>query len=200
MFVGRSHGPLGSLALAREQSKPIQPVADLSARPTVLGSIPNGFAGTKETLRIMRDFARQAVRDPRQIVRQKAESLVRDLPPRKYFAEVRALHEFVRDQIRYLRDPVGVERVATPEATLEIGQGDCDDKATLLAALLDSIGHPAQFVAVGLNGEGFSHVLVETKVNNTGNARRDWMPLETIIDRPAGWFPSGVTSAYRLKV
>lgn len=196
MFLGRSPNLLGSFPGARQKSEAAQPVA----RETVLGSIPDGLAGTKATLRIMRNFAQAAVRDPAQTVRQKAESLVRELPPRQWFREIRALHEFVRDEIRYLRDPVGVERVATPEATLEIGQGDCDDKATLLAALLDSIGHPTRFVAVAFNGEGFSHVLVETKIAHTGDDRKDWLPLETIIDRPAGWFPSGVTNAYRLKV
>lgn len=200
MFIGRSAGPLGSLPCTCEKSAPVQPVASTSARPSVLGSIPDGFGGTSATLRIMRQFVRDAVRDPDQIVRTKAEELTRDLPARNWFAQIRALHEFVRDQIRYLRDPVSVERVATPQATLEIGQGDCDDKATLLAALLDSIGHPTRFVAVGFKGQGFSHVLVETKISNTGNDRRDWLPLETIIPVAAGWFPQGVTSAYRLKV
>lgn len=196
MFIGSTRALFGPPVGTRQQSESAQPVT----RDTVLGSIPEGIDGTKATLRIMRDFARASVRNPAQIVRQKAESLVRGLPPRQWFQEIRALHEFVRDEIRYLRDPVGVERVATPEATLEIGQGDCDDKATLLAALLDSIGHPSRFVAVAFDGQGFSHVLVETKVAHSGNDRKDWMPLETIIDRPAGWFPAGVTNAYRLKV
>lgn len=196
MFIGSTRELFGPPVGTRQQSQSPQPVA----RETVLGSIPNGIEGTRATLRIMRDFARAAVRNPAQIVRQKAESLVESLPPRKYFAEIRALHEFVRDEIRYLRDPVGIERVATPEATLEIKQGDCDDKATLLAALLDSIGHPSRFVAVAFGDEGFSHVLVETKIANTGNDRKDWMPLETIISRPMGWFPQGVTRVYRLKV
>lgn len=162
--------------------------------PAQLGAISNGFEGMRDTLRVMRDFARASVRSPDQVIRNKAEELTRDLPPRQWFAEIRALHEFVRDQIRYLRDPVGVERVATPEATLMTGQGDCDDKSTLLAALLESIGHPARFVAVGMDGGPFSHVLVETQAGNR------WIPLETIINRPAGWFPENVTSAYRLKV
>ena len=168
MFLGRSAG----LFDPRAQNESPQGVT----RETILGSIPSGIEGTKATLRIMRDFARGAVRNPAQLVRQKAESLVHSLPPRQWFQAIRALHEFVRDEIRYLRDPVNLERVATPEATLEIGQGDCDDKATLLAALLDSIGHPSRFVAVGFNGDGFSHVLVETKVAHTGNDRKDWMP------------------------
>lgn len=169
--------------------------------PGQLANIPNGFEGMRATLGVMRDFARKAVANPEQIVRTQAERLTRGLPPRQWFAEIRALHEFVRDGIRYLRDPVNMERVATPEMTLEIGQGDCDDKATLLAAMLDSIGHPARFVALAFNGEGFSHVLVETKVRNTGDDRRDWMPLETILPgKEMGWYPAGNPRRYILKV
>lgn len=169
----------------------------------VLGNIPGGEAGTRETLKLMRDLAHAAVRRPDQIVRRQAESLVAPLPPRNWFAEIRALQEFVRDQIRYVRDPVSVERIQTPEQTLQSRQGDCDDKSTLLAALLDSIGHPARFAALGFEGRGngFSHVLVETKVKKTGVDMRDWMPLETILpDKPAGWYPNGVTNRYVQKV
>ena len=151
----------------------------------------------------MRDLAKSSVRSPDQIVRTKALDIVRSLPTRNWMAEIRALQEFVRDSIRYVRDPVDIELVQTPEQTLEIGQGDCDDKATLLAALLHSIGHPARFVAVGFDGtgNGFSHVLVETKVSSSGSDPRDWMPLETILpDKPAGWYPPGVTNRYVLKV
>lgn len=166
----------------------------------VLGSIPSGVAGMRETLRIMRDRVRDAIRNPDQVIRQKALDIVSGLPPRQFVKEVKSLHEFVRDNIRYVRDPVSVELVQTPEATLDIGQGDCDDKSTLLAALLDATGHPSRFCAVAFNNDGFSHVLVETKIDHTGDDRRDWMPLETIIPKPAGWFPSGVTGTYRLKV
>jgi len=118
----------------------------------------------------------------------------------EWYAEIDALHRFVRDQIRYVRDPDGYELVQSPEKTLEYAQGDCDDQATLLAALLKSIGHPSRFIALGFEGGPLSHVLVQTKVDSTGDDKKDWLSLETIINRPPGWFPSGVTSRYILKV
>lgn len=171
-------------------------IADLASAPTYasLSDLPPGEAGTRETLRLMRDAARTAVRSENQQVRELALSLTEDLPERDWAAQVRALHAFVRDNIRFTRDPYGVELVQTPEKTLEYRQGDCDDKSTLLAALLDSIGHPARFVAVGLAGEPFSHVLVETKID------ANWVPLETILNVPMGWYPRNVTTAYRLNV
>lgn len=160
----------------------------------VLANIPSGTSGAIATLRVMRDFARASVRNPNQVIREQACSLVADLPPRQWMAQIRRLHEFVRDSIRYVHDPVDVELVQTPETLLKSRQGDCDDKSTLLAALLTSIGHPSRYVALGFDGNGFSHVLVETQV------RDGWMPLETILPKPAGWYPEGVTRRYVLKV
>lgn len=151
------------------------------------------------TLRIMADLARGGVRDPAQEVRETALSLVRDLPPRAWIAQIERLQEFVKG-IRYVRDPVDLETVQTPMKTLEYGQGDCDDQATLLASLLTALGHPARFIAVAFKGGPFEHVLVQTKVNSTGQDSRDWVTAETIIDKPLGWFPAGVTNRYIRKV
>lgn len=168
--------------------------------PFQLAEIPPGRDGAIATLKAMRDFVQSSIKNPAQTVRNKALDLVSGLPARKWFSEIDALHQFVRDQIRYVRDPEGYELVQTPEKTLENGQGDCDDKATLLAALLKSLGHPARFIAVGFNGDDLSHVLVQTKTDSTGDDKKDWLSLETIIQKPAGWFPPGVTSRYILKV
>lgn len=150
------------------------------ANRVTLQSIPNGDAGTKATLQAMRRFAREGARNI--VVREQAMSLVRDLPGHKnWVGQVRALHSFVRDCIQYVRDIAGVETLQTPEMTLRYRQGDCDDQATLLAALLQSIGHPARFVAISALPLGqFSHVYVETKIG----AR--WFPLETTEKFPAG--------------
>ncbi len=159
-----------------------------SPRPQTIGMLPSGQAGIAATLKVMVKLAREYKKDPG--VREVATRLVRNLPQYDVMAEVRALHAFVRDGIRYTGDIRGVETVQTPKATLELGVGDCDDKSLLLAALLESINRPARFVAVGINGGPFSHVLTETRVGRVGR----WLPLETIKPVTAGWSPQNVTS------
>lgn len=175
---------------------PSQPEQRIVAQRPVatLASIPEGKAGTIATLKIMRQFARDAIRAPSQQIRELALNIIAALPARSFGREVARLHAYVRDEIRYVRDPVDLESVATPEKTLALKQGDCDDKSTLLAALLESTGHPARFVTVGFNGAPFSHVYVETKIGES------WVSLETIIQRPMGWYPLNATSRYILKV
>lgn len=155
---------------------------------TYLGILPDGEEGTKATLLLMVALVRQYKSSP--AVRGAAIDLVRDLPPKRWAAEIRALHEFVRDSIRYTADTCGVETVQTPEATLDLGVGDCDDKSTLLAALLESIGHPSRFVAVGPSPGIYTHVFVQTPIGGPSGSR--WLALDATEPVPPGWTPRNV--------
>lgn len=143
---------------------------------------------TPDTLRAMKAFARHALRSPTQTVRETTLGCISQLPERSWRWEIMACHQFVRDRIKYVRDPDGFELVQTPEKTLHYGVGDCDDKSTLLASMLLSIGHPCRFVAVGFRGEEYSHVFVEAKLGER------WWALETILPVEAGWEPPDSTS------
>ena len=146
-----------------------------------LGLIPDGVAGIRATLKYMSQFVKDGKKS--MTVRNQALSLTGHLAQKDWAGEAIALHAFVRDEIRYVMDTTDVELVQTPDATLSIGAGDCDDKSTLLCALLESIGHPTRFVAVGSEPNLFEHVYVETKIG--GN----WIVCETTEPVPIGWQP-----------
>lgn len=155
-------------------------------RPTLFGMLPDGRAGIVATLNIMRQIVRKYRKHPS--IRELALRLTSDNRQNDVMADVKSLHAFVRDYIRYVNDTRGVETLQTPLATLELRAGDCDDKSILLASLLESIGRAARLVAVGFKPDSFCHVLVEVR---SGNGRT-WIPLETIKNVPAGWFPADV--------
>jgi len=165
----------------------------LVRRTITLSAIPDGSDGIKATLALMVRLAKNSKNSF--AVREKAMELVADVPQKSYFNEIKALFEFIRDHIRYTMDINEVETVATPEQTLAYAQGDCDDKALLLASLLESIGHPARFVAVGSKPDDYSHVLVETRMMFPGGKIK-WIPLETTEPVPVGWYPPDMP--YRL--
>jgi transglutaminase-like putative cysteine protease len=147
-----------------------QPV--LPARTmTIAGGIP----GIRQTLKIMRGLALEGSRSP--MVRQLVQQLTAELLQKDWLAEIAAIHRFVRDRIRYVRDIEDVETVQSAEATLKLKSGDCDDKAVLMAAMLKSIGHPSRFVAVGFKPGKLTHVYVEARVRRNG-AGSHWVPLE----------------------
>jgi transglutaminase-like putative cysteine protease len=143
-------------------------------------------SATAGTLNVMRDIVRAYKTHPD--IRQKATDLTRYLESKDWTGEVRALWEFVKNQVRYVRDIAGVETVYTPDVTLQQMSGDCDDKAVLLSSLLQAIGHPVRLVAVGFQPGDFSHVYPETLIGQT------WVPLETTEPVNMGWSPPGVVS------
>lgn len=159
--------------------------------PSTLAGLPEGVDATRATLRAMVKYARAGQLETpvitlaRQIL---GSSLPQTGTSKNYADQLRALQNWVRDRIRYVRDPVGAEMVQTPSRTLQIASGDCDDKSVLLAALLCSIGFPCRFVAVGFKGGAYSHVFVEARLGTR------WVPCETIVQgKEPGWYPENVT-------
>jgi len=172
---------------------PALPQASTSGpRRAALSGIPNGTAGSLATLNMMRSLVNAAVRDPAQQIRETALSILRGV--NSFSAQAAALQAWVQNNIEYRRDPVDAELLQTPQVTLQLRAGDCDDQSVLIAALLQATGHPAQFIAVGMNGAPLSHVLTQTLIGTS------WVSVETIEKRPLGWTPPGVTSYYIKKV
>jgi transglutaminase-like putative cysteine protease len=151
-----------------------------------LQAIPDGKAGTVATLKIMREVTKAGKKSLP--VRNLALSLIGELPQKDWFNEVKILHRFVRDNIRYVKDIRGVETVQTPDVSLVLKAGDCDDKSVLLASMLEAIGHPTRFVAIGFQPDDFAHVFVESRIGTS------WLPLETTEPVEVGWTPKNVVS------
>lgn len=147
-----------------------------------LAEIPSGKAGVLATLKAMSRMVRDGKKS--YAVIQAATARTRHCDNKDLACRIHALHAYVRDSIRYQLDPVDVELLQTPDKTIERGAGDCDDQAILLAALLESLGIPSRFVAIGFAPGVFEHVYTEAKIGS------GWIPLETTERVEAGWNPA----------
>ena len=110
----------------------------------------------------MRRFAHKGKED-REILALR-EDICRGLEQGDYASECLAAYYWVcnPNNVRYMRDPTGAEYVKEPIRTVETGAGDCDDIATLLAALLLAMGNRCRFALVSLDHPGQpTHVFVE---------------------------------------
>lgn len=165
---------------------PSEYIARKTPTTATLELIPSGKAGIIETLKIMSRLTKEGKKTL--AIRQTALSLVNGANQKDWLEEVSRLFEFVRDRIRYVKDIKDVETLQTPDKTLEFQQGDCDDKSVLLASLLESIGHPTRFIAIGFAPNVYVHVYVETKIGNK------WVALETTEPVPLGWSAPGVVA------
>ena len=88
-------------------------------------------------------------RIPDESVKKEAAALVKGKTDD--MAKVKALYEYVSRNIRYVSLSFGLGRIQ-PHAASEVlanGYGDCKDKNTLLAALLDAEGFHSTSVLIG---------------------------------------------------
>lgn len=115
-------------------------------------TIADGDAGVAQTVDRIADLIRESIATP--IVRQCATSLVANLGPNDFAGQIYAIREFLQQNVRFLRDPAGVELLHTPEWMLsEITRAgaayvDCDDVAILGGALAGAIGFRVCLVTV----------------------------------------------------
>jgi hypothetical protein len=154
-----------------------------------LGQIPKGYRGTKRTVEHIKALIRAGAKDF--YVRQKAIDILleKGVKPKDYLGEVKALFEWVQQNVRYTKDPFRVEVLHSARRMLQSRAGDCDDMSILLGAMLEAIGHPVRLVLVGpdpLRPGLFTHIYLE--VAHKGR----WMPLDPTMPYPMGWAPRGL--------
>jgi hypothetical protein len=135
------------------------------------------FRGTDATAKLMRDYARGDEGEKNFRVRQWAEMIVKDVPPKDYLSEILALRAWcVSPWCRYTNDARHVEQCKTPLRMLgEIESAgvtlvDCDDIATLLASFAMCLGRECEFVMAAFERMGqYTHVFVRIKEPRSGS-------------------------------
>lgn len=151
--------------------------------------IAAGAAGLQQKLERLRQLVRDGSTHP--LVRRTAELATAGVPERNPAAEARAVSAWIRDHVRYTRDPVGAEYFQAPDLLIRHAieghaAGDCDDLAALGASMLESIGVPTRFALGGRPGGPPGHIWFEAAV---GPGR--WLPVDdTMRGRPPGWAPT----------
>jgi transglutaminase-like putative cysteine protease len=131
--------------------------------PVEYVTIPDGDAGTMATLRKMRELAR--VSAPTPLLQRTGRYIVGSGGAPRGAARIR---RFLARHVRFHPDPFMLELVQTPRLQLERIRtagyvlGDCDDIATLGAALGLAVHLAARFVVLAFDPAGpWEHVYCE---------------------------------------
>ena len=153
-------------------------------------TIPSGFYGTEATIKVMHDFASKG--KVNLSIQRIVDTIIRKsgCKGREYLCKAQAIYRFIKDYVRFERDPFGVEMVQEPIVTLRRKAGDCDDHATLSSAMFGAVGFPYAIKTIKadkIRPDEFSHVYTIVNVPGKG-----WMGADTSVD-PAylGWEPPG---------
>lgn len=139
-------------------------------------ALEGGISGVDRTVQHMADRIRSNTTDPK--VRAAAIQALRGSPEYDARAQAAAVYRFVRNRIRYQRDPQGTEWIQSAPRTLEIGAGDCDCQALLAGSLLAAGGVKGatrlSVVAVAPSRQP-SHIFLEWQDPKTGR----WWPMDS---------------------
>lgn len=151
--------------------------------------IPEGDDGIARTIQYMRLAAQRGARDPQ--IRGTALAIIQNVASRDSQGEIQAIYNWVKQNIKFRGE--FEETIQTPEVTLRFRAGDCDDHATLLSALLGSIGYKTEFKTVAVRGgRDFIHVYCQVLDRKTGR----WIALDTTVAQAyPGWQPPDISRA-----
>lgn len=161
-----------------------------------LHQVGHGTPGVKEKMAHLRRLVEQSKRDPG--FRGLALRIVRDVPEGDTAGELAAVSQWVRRNVKYRRDPHGVELFVAPDllaqqalAGMATAAGDCDDHVAIGTALAEVLGHPSRFVVGGTPRPGrdvtWHHIWRQSFDNKAGR----WRDFDdTAKKRPPGWSPA----------
>lgn len=158
--------------------------------PVARSKLPPGDAGVDRTVQKMVEVAmgKYGAKSPK--VRALAIDIVRNagVPEKEYGKESVAIFEWVRDNIRYVKDPVGQETLSHPEELLFNSMaGDCDDQVIAVMALLGSLGIMSYPVVIGTNPQTFTHVYLHAVIpQGKHHLAGQIVPMDPIMKWSAG--------------
>ncbi len=110
-------------------------------------------------------------------VRACVEKICESVEPGDYSSEVMAIYYWVCANVRYMKDILDVETLKTPFQLLKTRAGDCDDLATLLAAMYMSCGNVCRFVVVSFVEGVPSHVFCQVGIGGK------WVTCDPVAGR-----------------
>ena len=168
----------------------VEPLTQLGNTPqTSETELSRGIKGNYETLKQMIKVARIRSRHP--LVRELALRILEyyKVPSQDYLKEAYAIGDYVKKNLRYVRDINGVETLHDPVMLIDQmrrgqAQGDCDDMSLFIATLLLSIGHqPFYRVVRYYPGQGpFQHIYVVVYEQNWRKPKQR-LVLDAILKR-----------------
>jgi hypothetical protein len=158
-----------------------------------LTPIPGGDKGTKATLIRMKEIVWKSVRHPEHgpVIREAAIATIlkAGVRPKDFLGEYKAIHDFVRDDIRWTRDARKHETLVWPARTLMIGGGDAFQKDTkvILRRKLDNTYRVKRLGEL----EG-SFAEYDALSYNYGISSFEFKPI-------VAWYDKGVKETYKLR-
>lgn len=152
-------------------------------------SLGSGQQSVEVTLLRMKEaILRGDTEDKERLIKETAKNIIIGIPTNDYTLQVKTIVGWVRRNLRYCRDLFGVEELTSPYRVLyNIKNGknthssDCDDFATLIAALLRAVGFRTKLEAVAVMCPRYDHARCAVFVGG------EWVVIEGTKNVPVGY-------------
>lgn len=168
----------------RQQPQHASPATVLGLSPVRRFTIADGDLGTEQTIARIRKLVHDGMTD--QLVNRTAIAILQQsgVPQFDFVGEIRAIYNWVKQNVRFVRDIYNVETLRTAREILLVRGGDCDDiNSILLPSLLLTIGANVRLVTISANPEdprNFSHIYCEVELPDS-----TWLALDAARVNPA---------------
>lgn len=121
------------------------------------------------------------------------------IPPMKWRAEVQQLGKAIQDNVRYTLDTYNIDTYRTPDRTLQMAIGDCDDMTALGGAVLQAVGYPVMIKVIQLNGmSDFHHIYLV--VGLPPHDPQQWVAFDPTQRIPVGAEPYGIIDSRHYEI
>lgn len=155
---------------------------------------PDGIRGNYKTVKFMKKKAIERAKHP--FVRQLVIQILNHngTESHNHLDEARAIGEWVKANVRYMKDPAGIELLQDPVMLIEQAvkgeaRGDCDDMVLLAMTLLICAGIKPWIKVVRYHNDfgPYNHIYLAVNENNyRGN--KEWLIIDPIVkDEPIGY-------------
>lgn len=128
--------------------------------------VGHGATDAEQILSVLSDLIFEYGTDPQ--VRVRTTSLFDGLGNDDRQGQFAAITHFMEDNVRYVRDPLGVEYVRSPTAmfreldSFKMANGDCDDQVLLAGSMLHSVGFRVRPIGLNLfTPDYYDHVAMQ---------------------------------------
>lgn len=85
------------------------------------------------------------------------------IPEKDWEAEVNAVWNWIRTNIRYTLDPYPHDTYQRARRTLELRAGDCDDLVIFAGAVLHNLGYPIKIITIDTTGD-WNHIYLQAGI------------------------------------
>jgi len=137
---------------------------------------PAGWEHSKASIQKIGHLIKEGSHNP--LVRQVAIRITAHLPSKSPTEEIAAIYQWIRKNIKFRYDPIGMEWLQSAPRTLKERAGDCDCLTVLIGALNQSIGHRVLTRTVGPSKKCPEHVsaLIWDK--------KRWISCDPVLEGP----------------